>query len=139
MKKETRTTRLLSKKQGQKVVSLGMIVTLFAPLLLSPIANAEEVLTTQQLAEKPAQMAESSQVVEIQEPEVQSSETIVAEKVVVAEEPFVEVDEIERPIETTFTEKSLRETELSQTPILPEQTTDETNGVSPELKVADEK
>ncbi|MGX7245292.1 MucBP domain-containing protein [Enterococcus quebecensis] len=138
MKKETRTTRLLSKKQGQKVVSLGMIVTLFAPLLLAPIANAEEVSATQQLAEEPIQLAESSQVVEIQEPEIQGSETIVAKEVVVAEKPIVEVDEIEQPIETQLTEKSLLETELSQTPILPEQTTDETTGVSLELEVADE-
>lgn len=45
MKKETRTRtrRLLSKKQGQKVVSLGMAITLFAPLLLAPIVHAEEV------------------------------------------------------------------------------------------------
>ncbi|MBP1046215.1 Ig-like domain-containing protein [Enterococcus sp. BWM-S5] len=103
MKKETRTTRLLSKKQGQKTVTLGMVVTLFAPLLLAPIANAEEIPAsesievTQQLAEAPRQ-TEAPSVQDVQP--VQTPEEIVtppAEKTTVSEP-------VEEPIQTEATE-----------------------------------
>lgn len=140
MKKETRTTRLLSKKQGQKVVALGMVVTLFAPLLLAPIANAEEVQTTEtsEIAQQPAeatQPAEAPVIQEIQTPEEivtpPAEETIVSEPVVepiqteiVDEAPVVEST---KPVivDTTPDSQTQPTTEITETPETTSPTTDD--------------